>query len=412
MKPRASLLRHANFLRFWSANIISDFGSGITFLALPIIAAVSLEASPSQMGLLGAAGTLPYLLFGLPIGVFVDTHRKRPLLITADVGRLILIATLPLAALLWQLTWPHLLLVTFLGGCLTLLADVAEEAFLPGLISRENLVEGYSKLSASNSIIELSGPAVAATLIELLTAPIALIMDAASFLLSSILLGTIKLDESAPEPMEERPSLWQQIRQGLSYIRHHAQLRPMLLNNSSMQLFGGMIDALLILYLLQLGLPATFVGVIFAVGSLTGLAAAAWGKRAAQRLGLGRMVVLGSLLISIGALARPFAFGTPFLAGAILLLGQTVQGFGNTVYNIGYDSLSQTVTPDELLGRVNATGLFVGFGALPIGALLGGFFGEWWGLRTAVFISSAGLLLSVLWVYFSPLRLSSTSFKG
>jgi len=186
----------------------------------------------------------------------------------------------------------------------------------------------------------------------------------------------------------------------------------MLLNNSSMQLFGGMIDALLILYLLQLGLPATFVGVIFAVGSLSGLAAAAWGKRAAQRLGLGRMVVLGSLLISIGALARPFAFGTPFLAGAILLLGQTVQGFGNTVYNIGYDSLSQTVTPDELLGRVNATGLFVGFGALPIGALLGGFFGEWWGLRTAVFISSAGLLLSVLWVYFSPLRLSSTSFKG
>ncbi|MCB8928656.1 MAG: MFS transporter [Ardenticatenaceae bacterium] len=412
MKPRASLLRHANFLRFWSANIISDFGSGITFLALPIIAAVSLEASPSQMGLLGAAGTLPYLLFGLPIGVFVDAHRKRPLLITADVGRLILIATLPLAALLWQLTWPHLLLVTFLGGCLTLLADVAEEAFLPGLISRENLVEGYSKLSASNSIIELSGPAVAATLIELLTAPIALIMDAASFLLSSILLGTIKLDESAPEPMEERPSLWQQIRQGLSYIRHHAQLRPMLLNNSSMQLFGGMIDALLILYLLQLGLPATFVGVIFAVGSLTGLAAAAWGKRAAQRLGLGRMVVLGSLLISIGALARPFAFGTPFLAGAILLLGQTVQGFGNTVYNIGYDSLSQTVTPDELLGRVNATGLFVGFGALPIGALLGGFFGEWWGLRTAVAISSTGLLLSVLWVYFSPLRLSSTSFKG
>ena len=410
MNKSSSLWRHVNFLRFWSANIISDFGSGITFLALPIIGAVTLEATAAQMGLLSAAGTLPYLLFGLPVGAFVDQLRKRPLLIIADLGRLILIATLPLAALLWQITWPHLLLVAFVGGCLTLLADVAEEAFLPGLISRENLVEGYSKLSASNSLIELSGPALAATLIELLTAPIALVVDAASFLLSSFLLGTIRLDEPAPKTLAERPSFWQQIRQGLSFIRHHPQLRPMLLNVSSMQLFGGMVDALLlILYLLQLGLPATFVGVIFAVGSLAGLAAAAWGRRAANRFGLGRMIVLGSLLIGVGALARPFAFGTPWVAGAILLLGQTITGFGNTVYNIGYDSLAQSLTPDNLLGRVNATGLFVGYGALPVGALLGGVFGEWLGLRTAVAISSSGLLLAVLWVYLSPLRQSKQS---
>ena len=406
---KANLWRHANFLRFWSANIISDFGSGINFLVLPIIGAVTLEASAVQMGYLSAAGTLPYLLFGLPVGAFVDQLRKRPLLILADLGRLILIATLPIATLLGQLTWPHLILVTFLGGCLTLLADVAEEAFLPGLISRDNLVEGYSKLSASNSVIELSGPALAAGLIELLTAPIALIIDAASFLVSSILLGTIQIDEPVPQSVAERLSFWQQIRQGLSFIRHHTQLRPMLLNNSTMQLFGGMVDALLIIYLLQLGLPATFVGVIFSVGSLAGLGAAAWGRRAAKRFGLGRMVVLGSLLIGVGALARPLAFGTPWLAGAILLLGQLVSGFGNTVYNIGYDSLAQSLTPDELLGRVNATGLFIGFGALPVGALLGGLFGEWLGLRTAVAISSTGLLLSVLWVYFSPLQINPKS---
>ncbi len=406
---KANLWRHANFLRFWSANIISDFGSGINFLVLPIIGAVTLEASAVQMGYLSAAGTLPYLLFGLPVGAFVDQLRKRPLLILADLGRLILIATLPIATLLGQLTWPHLILVTFLGGCLTLLADVAEEAFLPGLISRDNLVEGYSKLSASNSVIELSGPALAAGLIELLTAPIALIIDAASFLVSSILLGTIQIDEPVPQSVAERLSFWQQIRQGLSFIRHHTQLRPMLLNNSTMQLFGGMVDALLIIYLLQLGLPATFVGVIFSVGSLAGLGAAAWGRRAAKRFGLGRMVVLGSLLIGVGALARPLAFGSPWLAGAILLLGQLVSGFGNTVYNIGYDSLAQSLTPDELLGRVNATGLFIGFGALPVGALLGGLFGEWLGLRTAVAISSTGLLLSVLWVYFSPLQINPKS---
>lgn len=404
MKNLNTLWRHANFLRFWAANIISDFGSGITFLALPIIGAVMLEASATQMGILSAVGTLPYLLFGLPAEAFVDQLRKRQLLITADLGRMILIATLPLAALLWQLTLPHLILVTFLGGCLTLLADVAEEAFLPGLISRDNLVEGYSKLSASNSIIELSGPALAATLIELLSAPIALVIDAASFLLSSILLSTVRAQESTPKPEAERPSFWQQIREGLSFVRRHPQLRPMLLNNSTMQLFGGMVDALLILYLLSLGLPATFVGVIFAVGSLAGLGAAAWGKRAADRFGLGRMVVLGSLLIGVGSFGRPFAFGTPWVAGAILLLGQSVTGFGNTVYNISYDSLAQSLTPDELLGRVNATGLFVSYGALPIGALLGGLLGEWLGLRTAVTISSIGLLLAVLWLYFSPLR--------
>ena len=404
MRHSDTLWRHGNFLRFWAANIISDFGSGITFLALPIIAAVSLKATPTEMGILSAAGTLPYLLFGLPVGVLVDRLRKRPLLILADVGRMVLIATIPLAALREVLTLPHLLIVAFVGGCLTLLADVCEEAFLPALISRKKLVEGYSKLSASNSIIELSGPAIAAGLIELLTAPIALIIDAGSFLLSSILLGTVRLEETVPSIAGERPSIWQQIREGLSFIRHHPQLRPMLLNNSSMQLFGGMVDALLILYLLQLGLPATFVGIIFAVGSIAGLAAAAWGRRSADRFGLGRMVILGSLLIGVGAMARPFAFGTPWVAGAVLLLGQLVSGFGNTVYNIGYDSLAQTVTPDALLGRVNATGLFVGYGALPIGALIGGLLGEWLGLRTAVFISSIGLLISVLWVYLSPLK--------
>lgn len=405
MKPAESLWRDSSFLRFWSANTISRIGSEITFLALPIIAAVTLQATAVQMGLITAAGTLPYLLFGLFAGVVVDRFRKRPLLIVADLGRFLLIGSLPVTALIGQLTLAQIIIVTFLVGCLSLLANVAEEAFLPGLVSRSRLVEGYSKLSASGSVVELSGPALAAGLIELLTAPLALVVDAGSYLISALLLGTVRAQEPAPQAKTERPSWRQDIGDGLQFIRRHRYIRPMFLTNATMQFFGGMIDALLILYLTRtLGLPATFVGAIFAVGSLTGLAAAAVGKRAEARFGLGRMVIVGGLLIGVGSLVRPFAFGTPFIAGAMLLGGQTIQGFGNTIYNIGYSSLSQSLTPDSLLGRVNATGLFLSFGLLSFGALSGGFLGEWLGLRTSIFISSGGMLVAVLWLARSSLR--------
>lgn len=403
------LWQHTNFRRFWGAFTVSHFGSGITFLAVPIIGAVLLEASPTQMGLLTAAATFPYLLFGLPAGVWVDRLRKRPLLVVADLGRMCLLGTIPLAALLDRVSFTQLVTVAFLGGILTLLADVAEEAYLPVLISRDNLVEGYSKLAATDSILELSGPAVAATLVELLTAPLAVVIDALSYLISALFLGSIRSPEPLPTPEQERPSFWVDMKVGLSFIRHHNYLRPMLLNNATMQFFGGMVGALLVLYLTRtLNLPATFVGVIFATGSATGLLAAAWGKRAAQRFGLNWMVLWGAVFIGLGSLIRPLAVGTPLLAAAILLAGQAVQGFGNTLYNIGYDSLAQSLTPDHLLGRVNAAGLFLSWGALSIGSLTGGFLGTWLGLRLALAVSGIGVFGGFFWVFFSPLRLAST----
>jgi len=258
----------------------------------------------------------------------------------------------------------------------------------------------------------VSGPGIAASLVELLSAPLAIFIDALTFLISAVLLRRIQVTEPAPIDRGMQSSVRAEIGSGIQFVRHHVYLRPMLLNNVTMQLFGGMLDGILIIYLTRVvGLPATFIGVIFAVGALMGLVAASWGRRAERRFGLGRMVLVGSFLIGLGSLARPLSLGTPLTAAIILLVGQAVQGFGNTIYNIGYDSLVPKVTPDNLLGRVNATGLFLSYGALPIGALVGGVLGEWVGLRAALIVSSAGLFFAFLWVYFSILRIEPTPLE-
>lgn len=414
MKKRfTGLWQQPNFLKYWGAVVTSQFGSGISWLAMPIIGAVLLEATAVEMGILSAAGTLPYLLFGLLAGAWVDRLRKRPILMAADIGRALLLITIPVTAVISTITLPHLIIVTFLSGTLSLFADVSASAYLPVLISRKNMVEGYSKLSATESLIEVSGPGIAASLVELFSAPIAIFIDALSFVVSALLVGSIRQAEPEPDDKKKQISLRQDIRQGLHFVKDNDYLRPMLLNNVTMQLFGGMVDGILIIYLTRvLGLPATFIGVMFAAGALMGLAAAALGRRSAKRFGLGRLVLLGTLLIGVGSLARPLSFGTPLLAGIILLIGQAIQGFGNTIYNIGYDSLLPQITPDHLLGRVNATTLFFAYGALPIGALIGGVIGDGIGLRAALAVSSIGLFWAFLWVFFSVLRSTPSLDSG
>ena len=405
MKQTASLWHHTHFRRLWTAYTLSRFGTGITWLALPILAAVLLEASAVEMGILSAAGTLPYLLLGLPAGVIVDRVRKRPFLIAADIGRAVLLTAVPLLFWLGWLRIEWLYLITFLGGVLTLFFDVSEEAFLPAVIQRKRLTEGYSKLSASESMIELSGPVVASGLISLLTAPVAILIDAFTFVGSAGLIRSINVTEPTPKPASERPNFLAEIREGLQFIFQSPLLRPMVATGATMQIFGGMIDALLILYLVNtLGLPATFIGVIYAVGSLTGLLAASRAERINASIGLGRMVLLGSLCIGIGSLGRPLAGGPAWMAMGILLTGQAVAGFGNTVFNISASTLRQTITPDGLLGRINATDRFLSWGMLPVGALIGGWLGQSIGLREALIVSSSGLFWAFLWVFFSPLR--------
>jgi hypothetical protein len=400
-----SLRHHTGFRKLWLGKTISSLGSQITFVALPLTAVLMLKASAKQMGLLTAAGTLPYLLFGLPAGAWVDRLPRRAILITADAGRAALLVTIPVAALLQHLRIGHLYLVAFLSGLLTLAYDVAEEAFLPALVHREQLVEGNSRMAAIDSVATIAGPSLGGGLVQALTAPIAIIVDVVSFVVSVTLLSSIRAVEPASAPAERRVGLRTEIGEGLRFVLQHPLLRAVAGTSSTMQLFGGMFNALLALFLTQeLALPPAALGLMYAIGSASGLMAAVSAGKLTRGAGVGRVIVAAALAIGAGWLVVASAHGTPAAAFATIGAGILVAGAGNTLYNINTASLSQAIAPDRLLGRVNATKLFIGWGALPVGSLVGGFLGEAIGLRATVLVAGVGLASGFLWVALSPVR--------
>ncbi len=402
IRPGGLWLR-ADFRRLWAARTVSLFGSEITRLALPLVAALDLGASPAEMGVLAAAGTIPYLLFGLLAGVWVDRARRRPVLIGADIGRALLLALIPLAWALGKLSLVQLYAVAFAAGALTLLADVADNAYLPSLLRPDELVEGNSKLAASAAVAEGGGPALAGVLLGFVSAPLAVLLDATSFAASALLLRSISAHE--PSAGGEERGLWREVGEGLRVVLREPVLRILAAVGAVLQLSGGAYGALLVLYVTRtLGLPPAVVGLLFAVGSASALAGAFAGGGLARRLGPGPAVAASALLISIGWLAVPLAVGQPTALVATMVCGAVLFGIGNTTYNVNAASIRQAVTPNRLLGRVGSAGLFFAWGALPVGALLGGLLGSRVGVREALLAAGLIRLPLVAWVLFSPLR--------
>lgn len=382
------LWRHADFRRLWLAQTVSLFGSEISALAIPVAAALALGATPGQMGLLRAAGTAPYLALGLLAGVWVDRWRRRPVMIGADLGRALLLGTIPAAALLHALGLPLLFAVAPLAGTLTLCFDVAAGAYLPGLLGREDLVEGNGKLAASVAAAEGAGPGLAGVLVQLLTAPLAIVLDVLSFLASALLLGAIRAPEPAPEPARAGRSLRRELAEGLGAIVRDPILRATAAMSGVLNLSGGLTDALLVYYItVTLGLPPIVIGLFFAVGSASGLLGTLVGQGVARRLGPGPTIVLAAGLIGVGWLTVPLAAGPPPVLVPALVSGALLAGLGNTSYNLTATSVRQAITPARLLGRVGACQLFVAYGALPLGALLGGALGAWLGVREALLLA-------------------------
>jgi MFS family permease len=396
--------QNLDFRRLWIANTVSSLGTQVTSLALPLTAITTLSASPGQMGILTACGTLPYLLVGLPAGVWIDRLRRRPILILADVGRAAVLALIPLLAVLGTLQIEHLYLIAFLAGTLSLFYDVTEEAYLPAIVGREQLVEGNSRLAAVDTTAALAAPIFAGGLVQLLTAPIAVAVDAVSFLWSAFWLSRIRQSE-AKLAADVQAGLWQEMREGLTYLLHQPLLRAPMLTGIQWQLFGGMTDALLILYVTEtLHLPPIAVGLMYAVGSLSALAATYFSSRLTQRFGPGPITIGAALLLGVGWLVIPLAVGTPWVAFGLVAIGMLMAGAGNLLWNVTTTSVTQTITPDRLLGRVNASGRFLAWGALPIGSLIGGWLAEQSGLRPTLLLACVGVLFGGVWVWFSPLR--------
>lgn len=395
------LWRHPDFLRLWIGQTISQFGSQVTGLALPIIAALALEATPAQMGLLGAVEMSPFLLFGLPAGAWVDRLPRRAVLIVTDVGRALLMLAIPVAAWLGHLRMELLYVVGFLAGTLTVFFDVAYQAYLPSLVGREHLLEGNSKLEVSRSAAQLLGPGMAGGLIEWLTAPVAMLVDAASYLASAAFLAGIRRPEARPAAAGR--NLWAEVGEGLRLVLGNPLLRSIAACTATSNFFGSAGGAVFILFATrELGLTPGVLGLVFGLSNVGFLLGAVAAVRAAERLGLGRTLVFAPLVWSAGSLLVALAGGSVHQAAAMIGLGQFLGSLSVPIYNINQVSLRQAITPERLQGRMTATMRFFVWGTIPLGSLLGGWLGGTIGLRPTLLLSASAIALAVLWVRLSP----------
>lgn len=406
MRPTLrGLWRHPNFLKLWAGQTISLLGSGVTLLALPAVAIYTLGATPLQMGLLAATGSLPGLLFGLVVGAWVDRRRRRPLLIIADLGRGLLLLAIPAMALLGVLRMGHLYAVAFLVGILSLIFEVAAQSLLPALVGREHLVEGNSKLETSRAAAEIAGPNVGGVLVQLVTAPLALLADALSFLISGLLVVLLRTTEPDPAPRVPGRRLVGEIDEGLRWVVGHPILRPLVGATAVLTFANSVIDALFFLYLAQgLALPPALFGAALGIGGAGFLLGALAAERVAARAGIGPTLVGALALAGLGDLVLPLAGGAPLVVGLLLVVAQFLFGLGVVAFRVTAVSLRQGLAPDRLLGRVNASARVVVQGLTPLGALLGGLLGERLGLRETLFLAAGGELLAALWLLASPIR--------
>jgi MFS family permease len=403
--PQGGLWRHPDFLRLWAGQTISQFGSQISALALPIAAIVVLDASAFQVALLGTVEFLPFLLFTIPAGVWVDRLRRRPILVIADLGRAVALVSVPVAyAFDWLTIW-QLYAVGFVVGTLTVFFDVAYQSYLPSLVRRNQLVEGNSKLELSVSAAQLGGPAAAGGLVSLLTAPWAVLTDAISFLGSALFVLRIRTREevaesaAAPERRGMRAEAWE----GLQFVWKDRRLRAL---TESTVIFNFCANGAFAVYLVyavrSLGLSPAAIGIIFSVGNVGWLAGALVAGRLTTRLGVGRTIILTGAIAAPALMlvpAAPQSSPIPFLVAAGVL-----SSFGLVIWRISQVSLRQAITPDHMLGRVNAMSRFMMWGTIPLGTLLGGALGSTIGLRETLWIGTIGASLTVLPVLFSPLR--------
>ena len=391
-----------DFLWLWSSQTVSQFGSQVSALALPLVAIVILRESAFEVAMLGMVEFLPFLLFALPAGVWVDRLRRRPILIVSDIVRALALASVPVAYWLDGLTIWQLYAVGFVVGVGTVFFDVAYQSFLPTVVARDELSEGNSKLEVSRSAAQIGGPGLAGVLIGVLTAPVAVLADAISFVVSGLLVGRIRSVEREPT-REERRSLLSELWEGLRYVLTHEYVRGMAASVAIFNFFGNVGGAILLVYLVRdLGMSATTIGLVFGLGNLGFLAGAFVAKRVETRLGVGRTIVGSMALSPFGLLLVPLA--TRETAAPLLVASGAIVGFAVVLYNVSAISLMQAITPDRLLGRMNASRRFVVWGVIPLGSLVGGVLASTIGLRPTLFVGAIGASLAVLPLLFSPVR--------
>ncbi len=406
--PKPSVIRNPDFVRLWIAETISQFGTQISLLALPLVAVVLLDATPFEVALLGAIEFLPFILFSLPAGAWVDRLRRRPILIVGDVGRALVLISVPVAYVLGGLTIWQLYVVGFVAGTLTVLFDVAYQSYLPALVERDQLIDGNGKLEISRTVAQTAGPALGGGLIQLVSAPLAIAIDAVSYGLSALFVWLIRRPEPQPHPhLDEhgrrRAGIVSEMRDGLRYVLGNPYLRGIAACTATSNFFGNVAGSTLIVYAVRvLELSPGAIGLAFGLGNLGALVGALTADRIRRRLGLGRT------MIAVVALGGPafllVALATPSTAIPLLIASGVLIGFSAVVYNISQVSFRQAITPLPMQGRMNATMRFIVWGTIPVGAIVGGAVATAVSIPTAIWVGAIGSLLAVIPLVVTPVR--------
>jgi Na+/melibiose symporter-like transporter len=400
-----SLWRHRDFLLLWAGQSVSELGSAVTLVAAPLVAVVLLRATTFQIGLLAAAATVPFLLIALPAGLVVDRLARRRLMIACDIGRMLVIGSVPVAAALGALTLAQLFAVALLAGILTVFFDVAYQSYVPSLVTRQQLADGNGKLAATQAFAQVAGPGLGGALYGLLRAG-AMTADALSYAASSAAMLAIRAREPAGRPpitQRAARSLRAELLAGLVFIARHPILRKIAACTATANLFLSMAMALEVVFMIRvLHVRPEYAGTLLAIGSLGGVAGGIVSGALTRLIGSARVIWVS--LLGFGVLGLLLPLAEPGWRVALIPAGLFAVSFAGVLYNIAQLSFRQSICPPELLGRLNAAIRWLVWGTLPLGGIAGGALGTLAGIRPTLWIGVTGSWLAGLWVLFSPLR--------
>ena len=388
-------------MKLWTGQTISELGSRITRDGVPLTAVIVLHAQPSQMGIITAIGAASILLFGLLAGMWVDRMRRRPIMIAADLGRAAILATIPMAAFAHRLSMTQLYVVIALAGFCTVFFDVAYQSYMPSLVERDNLLEGNSKLAMSSSAAEIAGPSLTGILVQLITAPVAILFDAISFLISAASVALIRKPEPPHQPSSGQPHPIA----GLRFVFGHPLLRPLALFSVTAFLFLGFLGPLYVLYAIRdLRLTPAELGIAIGMGGVGSMIGATLAPAIGRRLGLGHTFIGAAITMAAAYALIPLAQGPRPMALIFLIGSQLVGDFAFTAYFVNALTLRQSLAPEDMLGRVNAAMQLLTRGVIPLSALASGILAGAIGVRPTITIAVAGILSASVWLIASPIR--------
>ncbi|MEJ8659233.1 MFS transporter [Streptomyces sp. MS1.AVA.4] len=394
------------YVRFWTASAVSAFGSQVTGLALQILAAVALSASATEVGIVNAARWVPYLLFGLMAGVVVDRCRRKPMMVVTDLARAVLLGAIPVLCALGRLSIPALCMFVFAFGVLSLLFEAANQSYVPQLVPKELLNAGYARVEQAGAVAGSTGPLIAGVLIKIVGAPLAVLVDAFTYLMSGLLLSSLK----APDPVPDRArrSLGSELREGVAWVYRHRTLASMALTSHAMLLFNSMVSTVFLVFALHdLKIGEFGLGVTYACAGVGAVLGGALSGRVAGRLDVGATLIAFRLVAAFGWLPLVLAERGPWALVSVSL------GFFIVSLAIGIESpvemsYRQAVTPDRLRGRMNATIRSMNWGMVAVGAPLGGVLADQVGYRFALWIGLSGAVVQALALAVSPTRRART----